>query len=89
MPKKERANVATIRLGEVIRRLRLERGWTLVTLAKRSGMNATYLGIMEKGGNMLSLESLYELAHAFNVEPWEILREFEDPSQPATPKKVE
>jgi transcriptional regulator with XRE-family HTH domain len=89
MPKKRRANIATIRFGEVIRRLLFERGWTLVTLAKRSGMNATYLGILEKGGNMISMETLYELAHVFNVEPWEILREFEDPDQPATPKKVE
>lgn len=89
MPKKERATLAAKRFGEVIQRLRLERGWTLVTLAKRSGMNATYLGVLEKGGNMLSLDSLYELAHAFNVAPWDILREFEDPDQPAMPKKVD
>jgi transcriptional regulator with XRE-family HTH domain len=89
VPKKQRANIATIRLGEVIQRLRLERGWSLVTLAKRSGMNATYLGVMEKGGNMLSIETLYELARVFNVEAWEILREFGDPDQPATPKSNE
>ena len=85
MPKKQRANSATKRFGAVIQRLRLERGWSLVTLAKRSGMNATYLGVLEKGGNMPSVETLFEFAEVFNVKAWQLLREFEDSEHPATP----
>jgi transcriptional regulator with XRE-family HTH domain len=83
MPKKQRANSATIRFGQVIQRLRIERGWTLVKFAQRTGMNPTYLGVLEKGGNMPSVETLFELADVFNVKAWQLLREFEEPEQPA------
>ncbi len=85
MPRKQQADAASIRFGKVIQRLRLARGWTLVKFAQRSGMNATYLGVLEKGGNMPSVETLFELADVFNVKAWQLLREFEEPDQPATP----
>jgi len=35
--------------GQIIRRLRLERGWTIAQLARESEMHPNYLANMEKG----------------------------------------
>jgi hypothetical protein len=40
-------------------------------------MNSTYLGVLEKGGNMPSLATLFELADVFSVDAAEIVREVE------------
>ena len=40
-------------------------------------MNPTYLGVLEKGGNMPSLATLLELADVFNVQAADIVREVE------------
>ena len=77
MPKAQRAHPYAIRFGEIIRRHRMARGWTIAKFSQRCGMNPTYLGIMEKGGNMPSLESLLELADVFNADPAEWVREID------------
>ncbi len=61
--------------GEIIRRLRLERGWTIVRLAQRSGMHANSLSMLEKGGNMPSLDAILLLAIVFDADPAEWVRE--------------
>jgi XRE family transcriptional regulator, regulator of sulfur utilization len=78
MPKSERRNPDAARFGAVIRRLRKERGWTIVKLSRRCGMNPTYLGVLESGGNMLSIETLLELADVLNTPASEIVREVEE-----------
>jgi transcriptional regulator with XRE-family HTH domain len=60
-----------------VSRLRLARGWSLVELASRSGMNDTYLGVMERGGNMPTLATLFKLAEVFGMEAAELVREIE------------
>src|SRR5687768_13174380 len=93
MPRATRTNPDAVRFGAVIRRLRLERGWTIVKLSLRSGMNPVYLGVLEKGGNMPSLFTLLELAEVFNVEAADIVREVEQERRgarkPAAPKPAE
>ncbi|MEA2489617.1 MAG: hypothetical protein QOH21_1409 [Acidobacteriota bacterium] len=49
-----------------------------VQLASYSGMNRTYLGVLETGGNMLSLETLLKLADLFGADAAEIVREVEE-----------
>ena len=88
MPKSKHVDPAAARFGAIIQRLRLARGWTLVKFAQRSGMNATYLGVLEKGGNMPSLQTLFELADVFNVEAAEIVREVEQARKPAAPRRT-
>ena len=83
MPKSQRVDADAVRFGAIIRRLRLARGWTLVKFAQRSGMNATYLGVLEKGGNMPSLQTILELADVFNVEAADMVREVEQARKPA------
>jgi len=46
--------------------------------AQRCGMNPNYLGALEKGGNMPSIDSLLEMAEVYGVTASEIVREVED-----------
>lgn len=66
-----------MRFGAILRRVRKQRGWTLVQLSAYSGMNPSYLGVIEAGGNMLSVETLLTLAQLYGVEAAEIVREVE------------
>jgi transcriptional regulator with XRE-family HTH domain len=77
MPKSTTRNYDAERFGAIIQRLRLERGWTLTKCAQRCGMNATYLGVLEKGGNMPSLATLFEFADVFGMDAAELVREVE------------
>ena len=77
MPKAERAHPDAARFGAVIRRLRREKGWTIAKLAQRSGMNPVYLGVLEKGGNLPGLATLFEIAEVFGIEASDIVREVE------------
>ncbi len=78
MPKSTYTHPDAVRLGAILQRLRINRGWTLVKMAQRTGMNPTYLGVMEKGGNMPTIPTLLELADVFNVPAADIIRELEE-----------
>ena len=93
MPKSYYTHPDAVHLGAILQRLRLNRGWTLVKLGQRSAMNPTYLGVMEKGGNMPTIHTLLELADVFNVSAADIIRELEEirkpkpqPQPPAMPE---
>jgi transcriptional regulator with XRE-family HTH domain len=88
MPRSRYVNHDAVRFGAIIHRLRVQRGWTLIKLAQRSGMNPTYLGVLEKGGNMPSLATILELADVFNIEAAEMVREVEQTRRGARPKNV-
>jgi transcriptional regulator with XRE-family HTH domain len=77
MPQARALSDDAARFGAIVRRLRVERGWTLAELSYRSRMNATYLGVMERGGNMPSLATLFQLSEVFGVEASEMVREVE------------
>lgn len=78
MPRLTSVNRDAVRFGAILRRLRLARGWTIVVAAQRCGMNSSYLGTLEKGRNMPSLDSLLELADVYGVAASEIVREVEE-----------
>jgi transcriptional regulator with XRE-family HTH domain len=78
MPKLTRVNRDAIRFGAILRRLRLTRGWTIIIAAQRCGMNPNYLGALERGGNMPSLDTLLELADVYGVTASGIVREVEE-----------
>lgn len=82
MPKSSYKQPDAVRLGAILHRLRVNRGWTLVKMAQRTGMNPTYLGVMEKGGNMPTIPTLLELADVFNVAASDIIRELEESRRP-------
>lgn len=64
--------------GAIFRRLRTQRGWTIRVAAQRCGMNPNYLGSLEKGGNMPSVDTLLEIADVYGVSAADIVREVED-----------
>ncbi|HEY2093014.1 MAG TPA: helix-turn-helix transcriptional regulator [Thermoanaerobaculia bacterium] len=58
-----------------MRRLRSQRGWPLQHAAKASGMNARYLGSMDRGGNVPSISTLILLSNVYGVDSAEVLKE--------------
>lgn len=65
-PAKPHAKLTT---GEVIRMLRDLKGWTQAELAKRSGINATNLSLLENGRVEIGKRRAEQLAKAFHVHP--------------------
>lgn len=88
VPKAKKINGDAVRIGAVIHRLRIERGWSLVTLARRSGMHPTYLGVLEKGGNAPSVTTLFDLADVFNINASDIIREAEEGRREAAKRRA-
>lgn len=88
MPKLPTAPADALRFGAIFRRLRVARGWTIVTAAQRCGMNPNYLGALEKGGNMTSVETLLEIADVYGVNASEIVREVEEARRAARQQAV-
>ena len=78
MPKLSSTSRDAVQFGALLRRLRLARGWSIVTAAQRSGMNPNYLGSLEKGGNMPSLQTLFEMAEVYGVSAADLVREVEE-----------
>src|SRR4051794_9784783 len=58
MPRSRQPDPDAVRFGAILRRERIARGWTIVKLARRSGMHHQYLGVVEAGGNIPSLSTL-------------------------------
>jgi transcriptional regulator with XRE-family HTH domain len=77
MTTSKKREMEAVHFGGILRRFRMQRGWTLSDLADESGMNATYLGVLERGGNVPSLQTLFYMADIFGVEAAEIVREMD------------
>ena len=77
MPRARVPDADAARFGAIVNRLRIERGWTLADFSRVSGMNATWLGVLERGENMPSLATILKLAEVFGVEAAELVREVE------------
>ena len=60
---------ATLSTGEVIRMLRELKDWTQGELARRSGINATNLSLLENNRLEIGKRRAEQLAKAFNVHP--------------------
>jgi transcriptional regulator with XRE-family HTH domain len=56
-------------IGLILHRLRRDKGWTQKTLAQRvaGGVNATYIGKIERGDQLPSLKILLRLSQALDV----------------------
>jgi transcriptional regulator with XRE-family HTH domain len=62
-------------LGLIIRRMRMQQGWKINQLAVNIGRHPTYVGVIERGGNLPSLKTFLDIATVFGVDPGELLRE--------------
>jgi len=64
-------------IGEVIRELRHERGFSQEELGFESGLHRTYMSLLERGKRVPTLTTLTRLATALNILPSEIVRRVE------------
>ncbi len=56
------------RLGRVIRRARLRRGWSQETLAAKAGVAQSEISALESGGNLPRLETLERVARGLRCK---------------------
>ena len=55
------------RLGERIRRLRKQRGWTQVEMAEKVGLDRSFLADVERGKRNISILNLDAIASGLNI----------------------
>jgi len=75
VPRRNTKDPDAERFGAAIRRLRDERGWTQDELASRAGMNASYLGFVERGENVPTLTVILLLAETLGVDAGDLVRQ--------------
>lgn len=61
------------KVGEHIRVLRVERGWTQEDLADVCGLHANYVGTVERGEQVMSLEIARRVAAGLGLKLSELL----------------
>jgi transcriptional regulator with XRE-family HTH domain len=54
-------------VGNRIRNLRKDKGWSQEELAHASGLHVTYIGKLERSEHQLTLESLSKITKALNI----------------------
>jgi len=87
MPRSRAIVPDAIRFGQLIKDLRLQRGWNLQSFARNSHMTATYLGLLERGLNLPSLTCVINLAFVLGVDPGDLVRHVAA-GRPRTPAAV-
>ncbi len=60
-------------VGQRIRACRRERRWTQEELARRMGISASFLGHVERGSRVMSLETFVSFCDALEASPDELL----------------
>lgn len=75
MPRSRQPDPDAVRFGAILRRERIARGWTIVKLARRSGMHHQYLGVVEAGGNIPSLSTILEVCEVLGADAGAMIRE--------------
>ena len=62
-------------LGQTLRKLRTELGWSQSELALRAQMDRNYLSLIELGRNSPSVRMLLRLCRALNVDAADVLND--------------
>lgn len=65
------------RFGVLLRRLRLERGYSQERFGEVAGLHRTYIGMVERGETNVTLATAYKLAGALGIGLSSILAELE------------
>lgn len=76
------------RFGRDLRRLRAQRGWSQEQLAGVAEINRSFLGEIERGESVPSLDTLAKLADALDITLAELLSGLADLRQPLSPGDV-
>jgi transcriptional regulator with XRE-family HTH domain len=54
-------------LGEQLRSVRRQRGWSQAALGRESSLSGKFIGEVERGEKSISLDSLYRVARALGI----------------------
>ncbi len=65
------------RFGEVVRRLRSERGFSQESFAQRCGLHRTYIGIIERGEKAVTIVTADKIARALGMNLADLFSELE------------
>jgi XRE family transcriptional regulator, regulator of sulfur utilization len=65
---------AQLQLGERIRRLREERGWSQESFAHEGGLGRSFAGAIERGEKDIRLSTLMKLARTLGVSLSQLLK---------------
>ena len=65
------------RLGQAIRRLRKEAGFSQESFADKCKLHRTYMGSVERGETNISLDNIERIAKALSLSAGELLMEAE------------
>ncbi|PBQ33899.1 transcriptional regulator [Sphingobacteriaceae bacterium] len=60
--------------GDILRELRTEKGFSQEHLAELSGLDRTYVSLLERGLRQPTLSTLFSLANALEVAPSKIVQ---------------
>lgn len=71
-----------IHLGNTLKRVRAQRGWSQEKLAEQAGLDRSYVGQIERAVVSPSLSTLEKLAAAFGLPASELIRINEADKQP-------
>ena len=74
-------------LGQALRKLRTERGWSQAELALRVDMDRNYLSLIELGRSSPSVRMLMRLCAALDVQAADLLDDVERRVQAQTPRQ--
>lgn len=66
-----------LKYGQVVRKIRLEKGISQEMLADLSGLHRTYMSDVELGKRNVSLENIDRIANALEVSISEIFKQIE------------
>lgn len=64
-------------IGQVLRQFRIESGLSQDQLVDKIDMSKAFLSEIERGIKMPSLETLFRISKALDVNAWEIVKEIE------------
>jgi ribosome-binding protein aMBF1 (putative translation factor) len=65
----------TSKLGEAIRRLRKQKGFSQESFADACSLHRTYIGSIERGERNVSIENIIKIASTLKILPSDLLRE--------------
>lgn len=70
----DKISLESKKIGQKIRKLRIEKGITQEKLALDAGLNRAYIGFIERGERNPSTETLSKIAKSLNVKLYEVFR---------------
>lgn len=66
-----------VRFGELLKELRVKKGFTQDGLATDAELDRTYISLLERGLRQPTLDTLFRIAKVLNVNPSDIIKELE------------